>query len=163
MRKMYCYFRMAERSVDSLLADPGQWPAFVAYLDEQLGPLRSLVETLAEPWPGICEREDRYTTDGIPDIKPTRLILNRIVYMFTGKVCLTRNDIKYILNAYGKLVSFVRSDSFDARYAVSVRMAMYNCQFIIRRSTICLFTKYKYIHIAYFNQTPYVRHWSVPE
>lgn len=160
---LYCYFREAERSIDSVLADRGQWAAFVAYCEHKLGPFRLLVETITEPYTANSEGRDHFAAETIPHVGPMRLILNRILYAITKRPKFSYQEVIYINNSYNNFVNFVSLNSFESNLAVSVRTAMYNSQFIIRRNTRgnALLEKFKYVE--YFNQTPYIKHLKINE
>jgi hypothetical protein len=134
--RLYCYFRDAERSVDSLLADPGQWAAFVAYFEVKLGPFRLLLETIAKPYARTYNLRGQPFAGEIPDTGRTRLIFNRIVYTVAGKRNFSLQEVVFMEGAYEKLVNYIESGSFEPVRTVSVRMAMFDSQLIIRRNTL---------------------------
>ena len=163
--KAYCYFREAERSVDSLLADPGQWAAFVAYFQHKLGPFGLLVENITGPRTGNFEGKNHYhyAVETIPAIGTMRLVFNRMLYKITKKPKFTIEETFYINNSCTHFIDFVSLHSFEPTRAVLVRTAMYNSQFIIRRNTLgdALLEKCK--HVEHFNQNTFVKHFKISE
>jgi hypothetical protein len=81
----------------------------------------------------------------------------------TGSPSFSTEELQYMLSSYNKFVQFLHCGSLDPTRAVSVRAAMFNCQYIIRRSTLgnTLLEKCKYVEN--FNHTYYITHLKVGE
>lgn len=162
---IYCYFRDFERSVDGVIADPGSWPFFTNYLKQRLESFESLLAGAARPAIHIKDFAGQINCDckSVPHVNVARLILNRIYYSVSRNVFISKNELEYIACSYKLICELSKLKSFDPGRALSIRTAMYNSQFIIRRNTLGKSLIYISEHVEHFNQSPYVKHFKISE